>query len=221
MKVTDTISVLMCVHSRDDLHDNLLQRAMESLTRQTYADFELIIVLDECWDHTIDVVRKYTEVLDIKIHQRARKRGLAAAKNFGLQYCTGDWIAYLDADDMWMDCKLDVQRNFMLSNPHVDFCSTNSWDLLDEVLVPNCFSVTQYLSHEDIVDMLSTENVLCHGSMIIRSIALQSLGGYVTDSQHLGKEDWELWSRAIGNGFRFAKVAERLYVYSLGTGVSR
>ena len=100
MKESDTISVLICVHSRDHEHDVLLQRALESLVRQTYADFETIVVLDECWEDTKGLVSRYTDVLDIRIFERPHKHGLDIAKNFGLQRCSGDWIAYLDADDL-------------------------------------------------------------------------------------------------------------------------
>jgi glycosyltransferase involved in cell wall biosynthesis len=178
-------------------------------------------VLDECWEDTISVIQPYTEVLNLITFTRPRKQGLAAAKNFGIQKCSGDWIAYLDADDEWMDCKLEVQRDFMLSNSHVDFCGTQAWDREHDVLYPNCFKTTQYNTHEEIAQALNRENVMCHGSMMIRRIALESLGFYSTSSNVLGREDWDLWARAVNAGFTFAKVPERLYIYSLGTSVPR
>lgn len=221
MKSTDTIDVLICVHSQDHEHDMLLQRALESLVRQTYDDFRVVIVLDECHEDTRPIVDHYSDVLDIRILERSHKRGLAAAKNFGLKHCTADWIAYLDADDQWMDCKLEMQRAWMLENPQTDFCATEAWDLENEVLKPNCFRVGQYHTNEQILTTLPRENVLCHGSMIIRAKALDSLGGYSTDRKLLGREDYDLWQRAAINGFKFLKVPERLYIYSLNTSVPR
>ena len=221
MKESDTISVLICVHSPDHEHDMLLQRALESLVRQTYSNFETVIVMDQCWEYTRAIVQNYTSVLDIRLFERPTKQGLAAAKNFGLQRCKGDWVTYLDADDQWMDCKLEVQRQWMLDHPEIDFCGTNVWDLLNDVLMPNCFKITQYITHEDIVKRLPQENVMCHGSMMIRGIALASINGYSQDRMLLGREDWDLWQRAFAAGFRFGKVPERLYVYSLGTSVPR
>jgi glycosyltransferase involved in cell wall biosynthesis len=221
MKETDSISVLICVHSQDTEHDRLLQEALESLIRQTYEDFETVIILDECWEDTRSIVESYKDVLDIRFFERPRKQGLAVAKNFGIGKCKGDWIAYLDADDQYMDCKLAVQRQWMIDHPHIDFCGTHSWDLLDGCMVPNCFSVLDHINHEDIVSRLSDENVMCHGSMMIRRVALESLGGYSADRSLLGREDWELWARAVNSGFTFGKVPERLYIYSLGTSVPR
>jgi glycosyltransferase involved in cell wall biosynthesis len=221
MKESDTISVLICVHSPDHEHDMLLQRALESLVRQTYANFETVIIMDQCWEDTRSIVQSYTSVLDMRFFERPTKQGLAAAKNFGIQRCTGNWIAYLDADDQWIDCKLEVQRQWLLDHPEVDFCGTNTWDLIDGVLKPNCFQTTQYITHEEIIKRLPQENVMCHGSMMIRNIALASLNGYNQDRMLLGREDWDLWKRAVAAGFKFSKVPERLYVYSLGTSVPR
>lgn len=221
MKETDTISVLICVHSQDQEHDHLLQDALESLVRQTYYDFETVIILDECWENTRRIIENYREVLDIRFFERPTKQGLASAKNFGIGKCSGDWIAYLDADDRYMDCKLEVQRNFLLNNPDIDFCGTQAWDCADGYIVPNCFRIDQYITHEQIAPRLAHENVMCHGSMMFRKDTIGSLGGYNTDKLLLGREDWELWSRAINAGFTFAKVPERLYIYSLGTSVPR
>lgn len=221
MKESDTISVLLCVHSSDNEHDVLLQRALESLVRQTYDKFDVVVVMDECWEYTKSIVSSYNDVLSIRTLERPRKQGLAHAKNYGIPKCTGDWIAFLDADDEWMDCKLEIQREFMLENPDVSFCGTNVWDHFDGKLYPNCFKTSEYMTHDQIAARIMQENVMCHGSMVIRKIALESLGNYNTDKMLLGREDWELWQRAVSNGFKFAKVPERLYIYSMGTSVER
>jgi len=221
MKETDTISVLICVYSQDQEHDALLQDSLESLVRQTYEDFETVIVLDERWENTRGIVENYRDVLDIRFFERPRKQGLASAKNFGIGKCKGDWIAYLDADDRYMDCKLEVQRQWMLDHPDVDFCGTQAWDVLDGYMVPNCFGINDYTDHESIVSRLPHENIMCHGSMMIRRTALESLSFYNTDKLILGREDWDLWRRAADAGWRFGKINERLYVYTLGTGVPR
>jgi glycosyltransferase involved in cell wall biosynthesis len=223
MKHTDTISVLLCVHSRDQQHDQMLDRALNSLAAQTHDDFETIVVLDECWDFTKQVVQNYSAVLNLKIFERSHKQGLAAAKNFGLQKIDSDWVAYLDGDDTWMDCKLEVQRDYMLKRPEVDFCGTESWDRDGEtgVITPNCFEVGQYQTHLEISRRLPEENVMCHGSMMIRLDSLLDLGGYSTESRCLGWEDYDLWLRAVERNLVFAKVPERLYVWTAGTSVAR
>jgi glycosyltransferase involved in cell wall biosynthesis len=217
MKKTDSITVLICVHSSDREHDSLLKNAFESLVRQTYQNFDVLVVMDECWYQTKYIVESFLDRLKIKIYERPKKEGLSFAKNFGIELCQSDWIAYLDADDEWVDCKLEVQRNFMLENPDIDFCFTNAWDKINGKIYPNCFKIGQYDSNDQIYQRLLYENCLCHGSAIIRTDILKRLK-YINAK---GIEDWNLWVRAMGFGYKFAKVPERLYIYSLGTSVPR
>jgi len=222
MKLTDTISVLVCVHSTNHHHDDMFDRALNSLEKQTFKDFQTIIVLDECGDAARGIADNYRKFINGTVHHKTHKEGLAVAKNFGLAQCSSDWIAYLDADDLWMPCKLEVQRNYMMANPDIDFCGTESWDK-DQygVLRPNCFAVGQYQDHIQIASRLPIENVMCHGSMMIRRSALEALGGYNTSKHVLGREDWDLWNRAVQANYIFGKVPERIYVWSAGTSVSR
>lgn len=221
MKESDTISVLICCHSVDMEHDQLLQQALESLARQTFSNFETVLVLDQCQPSTKWLAEAYKDVLNLRIHERPHKQGLAMAKNFGIQHCTGDWIAYLDADDQWFDCKLEYQRAFLVSNPGIDFCFTEAWDSTGGVLTPNCFAVGQYETHAKIAAAIGRENVVCHGSAMIRKLALETLGSYRTDRSVLGREDWDLWRRAIDAGFTFHKIPERFYIYTMGSSVIR
>lgn len=209
------------MHSTTHKNDDLLSAAIHSLLNQSRKPDEYVFVLDECHDNTIRVVRDAMrmEIPEfVKIHQRPKKEGLAAAKNFGMQFCTGDFTTYCDADDEWVQCKLEIQEQFLEANPTVDFCGTESWDRTpDGVIRPNCFHVGQYQTHEQIVDRLPHENVLCHGSMAIRTTALKAMGY----NHILGKEDWDLWVRAAYAGYNFYKIPERLYVWSAGTSVAR
>lgn len=220
----DTISVLICVHSRDELHDRLFERALWSLERQTYGEFQVVVMLDECHIGTSTMLEKVRRSLslDIQHYARPKKEGLAAAKNAGLKRCTGKWVMYLDADDEYMDCKVETQVRFMIANPSVDFCFTQAFDRDENgKLRPNCFEIGQYKTHRQISSRLHEENVLCHGSACIRKSAIDNLNGYDTRSRYLGMEDWHLWLRALHGGYRFHNIPERLYIYSLGTSVER
>jgi glycosyltransferase involved in cell wall biosynthesis len=224
MTETDRLSILICVHSVDDLHDGLLLKSVESLSRQTYSDFETVIILDDCWDKTKKVLFNFldsSDLKDVKILEKENKRGHAAAKNFGLKHCSGDWVAFLDADDQYMDCKIEEQRNFLLRNRDVDFCATASWDVVDGKVKVNCFSIDQYRDHEEIKRRISVENVICGASVMTKKEYIEDIGGYPEGEKYFGWEDWKLWINAIGSGYKFYKIPERLYLCSLGTSVPR
>lgn len=221
MKKTDTISVLICVHSQDSWHDDLLRAALISLSNQSFQEFQTVIVLDECWGSTEEVLSDFISKLNITYWEKPKKEGLAKAKNFGLKHCTGDWIAFLDADDEYLPCKLEWQRNFLLNNPSIDICGTLAWDRVGSYMKPSCFVPGQYETHEQISGRLPAENCMCHGSVMIRRSALDAVGGYPEDKKYLGKEDWCVWMNLLEAGYKFHNLPERLYVWSANTSVER
>jgi glycosyltransferase involved in cell wall biosynthesis len=167
------------------------------------------------WDHVPLGTTHYVPV------SKPIKQGLAVAKNFGLKFCTSDIVTYCDADDEWINSKLEIQKKFM-EDSGVDFCFTQSWDIRsDGALVPNCFPVGYANTHEKIAEKIFSENCLAHGSMAAKRSVLEALGGYNTDRRFLGREDWEMWQRAFQSGYKFFNIPERLYCYRLGTSVER
>lgn len=220
------VSILICCHSQDDKHDKLLERALESLTRQTFDDFEVVLVLDESWEFTRGVAEHYYDVLDLRIFERPTKQGLAAAKNYGIKHCKGEWIAYLDADDAYHEEKLERQIEFLKINPDIDFLFCQAYDVYNvgednEEVTDNCFKLGEFETHEQIINELSHQNCLHHGTALIRKSALQNLGGYSISSIFKGREDYEMWCRAINLGYKFSNLPFRGYYYSMGTSVER
>jgi glycosyltransferase involved in cell wall biosynthesis len=219
-----SVDVLVCVHSQDDYHDDLLWRALRSLEKQTCQDFSVVCVLDECHEGTSGVVREFSPVKGLYI--RPQKKGLADAKNFGIARCDAEWIAYLDADDAWHPEKLERQLSFLSENPDYSTIGTQAWDVYNpggpnERIEENCFSIGQYRTNEQIRARLPIENVICHGSVLISKSAIASVGGYSTSPWNKGLEDWHLWRCLASLEYQFYNIPERLYMYSMGTSVPR
>jgi teichuronic acid biosynthesis glycosyltransferase TuaG len=214
------LTILICVHSKTDLHDSLLLKSIESLEKQTYKNFDVLIVLDECWDKTKKLIIEENYNLNIKFLVREKKEGLAFAKNFALGEIKTTWVGFLDADDLYLPEKLEKQMSYIDEN-YVDFLGTLAWNIqgLDESnIFPSCFPEGMYVSHEDIKNTIFNQNILTHGSMLIKRECLESLGGY----QHKrGWEDWDLWQRAINKEYKFYQLQERLYIYRIGTSTIR
>lgn len=213
------LTILICVHSKNDLHDFLLLKSIDSLESQTYKNFDVLIVFDECWEKTKKLVEDKKYKLNIDFSIKEKKEGLAFAKNFGLEKIKTKWVGFLDADDLYEPEKLEKQMSFINEND-VDFLGTLSWNVhgTNESNKYHGFREGEYVTHEDIKKIIFNENVLTHGSMIIRKKCLDSLGGY----QHKpGWEDWDLWQRAISNDYNFYQLQDRLYVYRIGTSVDR
>jgi glycosyltransferase involved in cell wall biosynthesis len=97
-------TVVIPTHNRS----NLLKRAIASVFEQTFDFFEMIIVDDHSTDGTSSVVRSFS---DIRIRYMAnnRTKGACGARNTGIYAATGQWVAFLDDDDVWIPNKLEFQ----------------------------------------------------------------------------------------------------------------
>lgn len=103
-----------------------IREAISSVQAQSYQNWELFIVDDLSTDETRDIVAPYLEDHRIHYHCLSEKGGTAAARNYGLRQATGEYVAFLDSDDLWVPDKLEKQISFM--NNHTDqqcyFCCT-------------------------------------------------------------------------------------------------
>ena len=213
------LTILICVHSNTKYNDNLLIDAICSLEKQTYKDFDVLVVLDECWEHTMNKLNYEKFNLNIKYLEKIKKEGLAIAKNYGLLHINTEFVGFLDADDLFISDKIEKQVDY-LENNEVDFLGTLSLNRYgnNNKYFDSCFKTNQYVSHSDIENVIYKENILTHGSMIIRKKCIDELGGY---NNIKGMEDWDLWKRAIEKGYKFHQLQDRLYVYTIGTSVNR
>jgi glycosyltransferase involved in cell wall biosynthesis len=215
MDKNPTLTVLICVHSYNDFYDNLLLKSIESLEKQTYKEFDTLIILDECWEYTKIKIDKLNTNLKLIIKEKEKRNGLYDAKNFGLSFIKTELVSFLDADDLYVPQKLEKQINFFKNN-EVDFLGTCRWEFFDDesILQDTYYNLELYEDHEHISLNIKDINMFTHGSMMIRKSCLDELGGYVDQR---GSEDWELWNRAINNGYKFHQLPEKLYLYRCGT----
>ena len=213
------LTILICVHSNNPTIDSYLKEAIESLYNQTCKKFKVVVVLDECWDKTKPIVEKSLKYFKNTILEKETKTGLANAKNYGLAKVDTEFVGFLDADDLYVPDKIEKQLNFLNYND-IDFLGAHSYNIFNrkKILYPSCFDSNTYITHNEIINALPHQNVLTHGSMIVKTSALKELNFY---NNVKGAEDWDLWKRAAKMGYKFYQLPERLYIYSLGTSVER
>ena len=116
------VSVVITTYNRAAL----LPRAIRSVLAQTYEDYELIIVDDCSTDDTPEVVQRFADSR-IRAVRHSDNRGQSAAVNTGIRLARGEYIAFLDDDDEWVDRKLSRQvRTLDASDPRVGWCIRGS-----------------------------------------------------------------------------------------------
>ena len=113
--------------------ENYICQTIESVQAQTYKDWEMIIVDDCSVDNTIVLVQNY-EKNDprIRLIRAPKNGGVAAARNIGLEQAKGDYIAFVDSDDLWKPEKLKKQLSYMIEKgcvlSYTDFQRFNTTD---------------------------------------------------------------------------------------------
>ena len=103
--------------------ERYLDEAIQSVLAQTYASWELLLVDDGSTDASSAIARQYASRCPQKIryfeHQQHRNLGTGASRNVGLLQARGEYVAFLDSDDVWMPEKLEQQVAIMGAHPDV------------------------------------------------------------------------------------------------------
>ena len=108
---------------------NFIAESIQSVIDQTYENWELIIVDDCSTDNTDEVVAKFTDKR-IRYFKNEKNSGAALSRNRALREARGEWIAFLDSDDLWSSNKLKHQIKFM--NEHGYTLSYTEYEKIDE-----------------------------------------------------------------------------------------
>lgn len=97
---------------------HFIEETIQSVLKQSYSNWEMIVVDDCSNDNTVDIVERYVlssngKVRLIKLNEN---KGCAHARNYAIKNANGEYIAFLDSDDLWHNDKLSIQIDFMLKN---------------------------------------------------------------------------------------------------------
>lgn len=104
--------------------EKYIAEAIESILSQTYKNFEIIIINDCSTDNCFEKVKPYLNQSNVKYIQQENK-GTAAARNTGIMNSSGEFIAFLDQDDLWLTDKLKIQVEYLRGNPKIGLLHGN------------------------------------------------------------------------------------------------
>jgi glycosyltransferase involved in cell wall biosynthesis len=188
-----------------------------SALAQTYQDFEIIVVDDGSTDGTSDLVAQFGN--RVKIIKQANG-GAAKARNVGIQVAAGEWLAFLDADDLWLSNKLE--RQLEQASSEYPMVYTDRYNIGVLAGLPHIQSTLQPLYEGDIfLDLLTKGNFVTTSSVLLRTEICRKFGGFCEDDHLLPAEDWDFWLRLAGE-HKVRACREPLVKYRLlETGVSR
>jgi glycosyltransferase involved in cell wall biosynthesis len=160
---------------------------VNSALSQTFTDLEVIVVDDGSKDGTVAALAGFGD--RVRVHQQTNG-GVAKARNTGVALATGTWVAFLDADDLWLPQKLERQLEWSGKAPMV---YTDRFNIGARGDLPEVQSVVTPMRGGDVFEPLLRDNFITNTSVVIRRELFESLGGFYTGLN--GTEDWDLWIR--------------------------
>jgi glycosyltransferase involved in cell wall biosynthesis len=206
--------------------EKYIASTIQSVLDQTYKNFEILIIDDASSDKSIEICHKFTDSRIRIIHQA--NRGLAGARNTGIRHAQGEYLAFLDGDDLWLPQKLEKQIECLENSPAVgvSFCRSAFIDEQGKPLgtyqMPKLKGIT--------TPYLLCRNPVGNGSApVIRREVFEAikftdnLHGNVEDfyfDEHFRQsEDIECWIRiSIQTDWQIEGITEALTLYRVNSG---
>jgi glycosyltransferase involved in cell wall biosynthesis len=182
-----------------------IRRAVDSVLKQDFRDFELIVVDDGSTDDTAAILAGYGDAVRVISKPNG---GLSSARNAGIAVAKGVYVAFLDADDWWLSKKLARQIRLMESRPDLLFCSTAS-----AVQTPTGVCLADWrcgVSATSTLESIFAVNAYVAGSgsaVLVKREAFIQTGGF--DERLRSLEDIDMWMRLAALG-EFACIDEAL-----------
>jgi glycosyltransferase involved in cell wall biosynthesis len=193
------------------VHNGLpyLKEAVESILKQTYKNFEFIIIDDASTDKSWEYLNSLKDKR-IKLIRNKKNLGLAASLNVALRLARGDYIARMDADDVSLANRIEIQKKFLMSHPSIDICGT--WaDLINED--GQVIGEKKYPTKDiDIKNALARFSAIVHPTIMTKVKVYRQLKGY--DPKFDLAEDYEFLLRAKDK-FKMANISQKLLLWRL------
>lgn len=189
------ITILMPVRNGE----KYIKESIDSILKQTFTDFELLIMDDDSTDRTVERIERYT---DERIRLIRRKHNFIRNLNEGLELALGAYIARMDADDIMHTERLRIQLKRMKKNPNITVCGTWAKIFSDKGNERNVFHFGHEIICEPVLELLKY-NMLLHPSVMVKKEFL--FNHHIKYQNYPYVEDYKLW-------FDIAKAGGILFV---------
>ena len=180
------ISVIIPTYNRK----KHIKKAIDSVMRQSYEPFEIIVIDDGSIDGTYELIKQSYSSSQISIEKQINN-GVSSARNKGVKLANGDWIAFLDSDDEWLENKLELQVREIKKSKNFLICHTN------EIWIRNGIRVNQMKKHQKYGGSIFEKCLdMCRispSSVMINRCVFDEIGLF--DESLIICEDYDMWLR--------------------------
>ena len=194
------ISAVITHYNREQYIDE----AIQSVLAQTLKPLEIIIVDDCSREPSRRYLDRYAEIctiVDLPVNG-----GPAAARNAGIHRARGQFIAFLDDDDIWLPNKLDAQRRYMADHPRCDAVHSAAWAFYSDK--PDKLLTRDWPGPLRLAQALQLDYWVMPLTLLVRTEVIRALGGF--DQRLRGPEDQDFKIRCVAAGYRMEAIPEPL-----------
>lgn len=199
------VSILMITYNRE----RYIKDSLDSILNQNFKDFEIIIIDDCSSDKTSGIVNSYIKGgAPIVYRVNNRNVGISKSRNLALSLCSGEYVAVLDSDDVWInEDKLARQVDFLDNNKEYMVCGSMAFLINDNNEIFD--KLVLKVEDKKIRKRILLSNQFVHSSVLYRKKIALSLGGY---DDHLIGEDYDLFLK-LGSFGKFFNFSEEMVKY--------
>lgn len=193
--------------------ERFLPAALESVRAQRFTDWELIVTEDGSRDSTEDIVRAFARTVSqpVRYDRHQQNLGLPATRNTGIAAARGEWIALLDADDVWTTGHLEAAAELI---PHTSAELIHSGSILFdsesgrelEIRAPDAKAIADFPR-----SLFNGTYIIQPSSVVLRRNLWEDVGGFDPTFRYV--EDREMWIRCARSGAQFAYTGVNTCLY--------
>lgn len=170
-------------------------KTLKSVLNQTFKDYELIIIDDNSKDDTLMIINQFKEKenITVNVYRFATNRGVSFARNYGIEMSKGQYICFLDGDDIWLPNKLEVEAEY-LKKDYIDWVCSN-YNVIDESYNYKGKRIREsgLYTYKDIIKSGNPVGML--------TVAIKKQILLNNKFQKLHHEDFDLWIRLSKQGY--------------------
>jgi teichuronic acid biosynthesis glycosyltransferase TuaG len=210
------VSVIMPAYNAE----MTIMESITSVINQTYCDWELLVVNDGSKDNSANIVRSFREK-DSRVFlvDLPRNGGLPNARNEGCKVARGEFIAFLDSDDLWENEKLEIQIEFHQTHPEIEISHTSFQAFDGRGIIRRPWkNLIEWRRHKRgmLYPSICYRNLIGVLTVMAKRETLQRVGFF--DSSLWTLEDQDLWVRIARQGKEFGYIDKDLALYRRSEG---
>lgn len=202
--INNLVSIVMPAYNCE----KYIKKSIISVLQQTYKEWELIVIDDGSTDNTISIIEELVNKDNrIRFYKNKINMGVSSTRNIGIELAKGEWIAFLDSDDIWIKTKLEKQMKLYIETG-AEFIFTGS-AYINENGEPyeGIFEVPKLVNYKK----LKIQNVISCSSVLVKKKFFNNIK-MMNDDMH---EDYAVWLRILEIGIDAYGINEPLIIYRI------